>query len=111
MHTHQPYTLSTFKNDEIRIIVQSQDHCLLPSKSPLHVDEKLVKNNETVLINTVLVCNAICHFFEEARYEINAIEIDRNKTVGLTSLMKNYASLNSRQSRYIENTTWVKIDN
>ena len=63
------------------------------------------------MTNTVLVCNAICHLFGEARYEINAIEIDRNKNVGLTSLMKNYVSLNPGQSRYIENTGWLEMNN
>ena len=71
----------------------------------------MVKNDGTPLTNTVLVCNAICVLFEEARYEINAIEIDRNKNVGLTSLMKNYVSLNPGQLSYLENTGWLEVNN
>ena len=112
VHAHQPYASSTFNNsDEIRIAVQNQDHCLLPNKSSLHISGKLVKNDGTPLSNTVLVCNAICFLFEEARYEINAIEIDRNKNVGLTSLMKNYVSLNPGQLSYLENTGWLEVNN
>lgn len=111
IHAHQPYASSTFNNsDEIRIAVQNQDHCLLPSKSSLHVHGRIVKTDGQPVTNTSLVSNAICHLFEEARYEINAIEIDRNKNVGITSLMKNYVSLNPGQSSYLQNTGWLKVN-
>ncbi|XP_024938956.1 uncharacterized protein LOC112494077 [Cephus cinctus] len=104
-HAHQPYASSTFNNsDKIRISVQHQDLCLLPilrnrcrpllpSRSSLHVYGKLVKEDgSTAVTNTTLVNNGICHLFDEIRYEMNGIEIDRNKNVGLTSLMKGYLS-------------------
>ncbi|XP_015591674.1 uncharacterized protein LOC107266067 [Cephus cinctus] len=53
--------------------------------------------------------NAICHLFEEIRYEINAIGIDRNKNVGLTSLMKGYAALSPGQRSLIENVGWLDV--
>lgn len=43
-HAHQPFASTTFENnDEIRIAVQHQDLCLLPSRSSLHVHGRLTK--------------------------------------------------------------------
>ena len=77
VHAHQPYTASAFNNtDEILISIQRQDLCLLPSRSLLRVCGKLVNNNNTPVQKTKFVNNAICHLFDEIRYELNAIEID-----------------------------------
>ena len=76
IHSHQPYTSSTFNNsDEIRISIQHQDLCLLPSRSSLHVCGRLTKQDGTAVASTNFVNNAIPHLFEETRYEINVIEI------------------------------------
>ena len=110
-HAHQPYTTLSFGNsDEIRIAIQHQDLCLLPSRSSLHVCGKLVKLNDTALQHSLLVNNAICHMFEEIRYKINAIEIDKCKNVGLTILMKGWVSLNPSQKLIIENTGWLDVE-
>lgn len=110
IHVHQPYATSTYNNnDEIRIAVQHQDLCVLPSKSFLHVYGKLQKVDAAAPApNTNLVNNGVCHMFEEIRYELNAIEIDRCKNVGLTSLMKGLVSLNPGQSGVIENAGWIR---
>lgn len=112
IHAHQPYASSTFNNsDEIRIAVQHQDLSLLPSKSSLHISGRLTQaDGSAVTVSTLLVNNAICHLFEEARYELNGIEIDRNKNVGLTSLMKGFASLNRGQSSLMENIGWLDVE-
>lgn len=111
IYAHQPYASSTFNNsDEIRIAVQHQDLCLLPSKSFVHVHGRLVQNDgRTPVVHTKLVNNAICHLFDEIRYELNGIEIDRNKNVGLTSLMKSYVSLSPNQSFALENQGWLDV--
>ena len=37
-HVHQPYAASNFNNnDKIRIIIQNQEHYLLPCKSLIHI--------------------------------------------------------------------------
>ncbi|XP_015119048.1 uncharacterized protein LOC107042500 [Diachasma alloeum] len=109
MHAHQPFASSSFSNnDEIRIAVQHQDLCLLPSKSSLHICGRLTReDNNEVVARTELVNNAICHLFEEIRYELNAVEIDRCKNVGLTTLMKNYISQSPNQSYLMENAGWM----
>ncbi|MCI0561819.1 MAG: hypothetical protein MN733_25310, partial [Nitrososphaera sp.] len=110
IHAHKPYASSSFNNsDEIRIAVQHQDLCLLPSKSSLHVYGKITKADGTPA-TTTLVNNAVCHLFEDVRYELNAIEIDRNKNVGLTSLMKGYPSLNPGQNWLLENAGWLDAE-
>ena len=93
-YTHQPFASLTFNNnDEIRTAVQPQELCLLPNRSSLHVYGRLIRvDGVTPTDTTQLVNNAIFHLFEEIRYELNAIKIDRSKNVGLTTLMKNYIS-------------------
>ncbi|XP_043285552.1 uncharacterized protein [Venturia canescens] len=110
LHGHQPFASATFNNnDEIRIAVQHQDLCLLPSKSSLHVYGRLTKaDGQPVAATTTLVNNAIGHLFEEICYELNAVEIVRCKNVGLSTLMKNYISQNPSQKSVMENAGWLR---
>lgn len=111
IHAHQPYASTSLDNsDEIRITVQNQDLCILPSKSNLHITGKLLKVNNDVATTTKLVNNAICHLFQEIRYEINAIEIDKIKNVGITTLMKNLISFTPNQSIWMENAGWLNVE-
>ena len=110
VHAHQPYTASFNNSDETRISIQHQDLCLLPSRSALHICGRLAKTNNTPVANTKLVNNAICHLFEEIRYELNAIEIYKCKNVGLTTLMKGWVSHNPTQSFIIENAGWIDVE-
>ncbi|XP_046431016.1 uncharacterized protein LOC124184883 [Neodiprion fabricii] len=110
IHAHKPYASSIFNNsDEIRKTVQHQDLCVLPSKSSLHISEKLLKSDGTAAAITTSVNNAICHLFEDVRYELHAVEIDKCKNVGLTSLLKGFASLNPGQSWLMENAGWLDV--
>ncbi|XP_053597687.1 uncharacterized protein LOC128668551 [Microplitis demolitor] len=108
-HAHLPYAPSTFNNcDEIRIAVQHQDLCLLPSKSTLHVYGKFTKSDGIAVSATTHMVNmTVCHMFKEIRYELNSVEIDRNKNVGITSLMKGYTSLSPAQQNTLENSGWI----
>ncbi|XP_053592960.1 uncharacterized protein LOC128667327 [Microplitis demolitor] len=109
VHSHQPYASSTFNNsDEIRISIQHQDLCILLSKISLHICGKFVEEDSTGACATMNLVNmAICHMFKEIRYESNAVEIDRYKNMGLTSLMKNYISLSPGQLNLMENAGWL----
>ena len=53
--------------------------------------------------STALVYNAILHLFEQIRYELNGIEIDRSKRVGLTSTMKGWVSHSPTQTELLQN--------
>ena len=54
IHAHQPYASSSFNNisDEIRIAVQHQDLCILPSKSSRHVYGRLTRADGTIATTT-----------------------------------------------------------
>ena len=112
IHAHQPYASSTFNNsDEIQIVVQHQDLCILPCKSSLHIFGRLTNAAGTAVTQNVkLTSKAICFLFDEIRYELNGIEIDRCKYVGQTSTMKNYISLTPNQQNVAENTGWLEIN-
>ena len=60
-------------------------------------------------MNTRFVNNAVCHLFEEIRYEFNGIEIDRCKNVGLTTSMKSYVAYNFSQTVVLENAGSVDV--
>ncbi|XP_070522394.1 uncharacterized protein [Cardiocondyla obscurior] len=77
-HTYNPYAITTFgDSDEIRIPIQQQDLFTLPS-----------------------------FMFDEIRYELNGVEIDRNRNVGITSTLKNYISLTSDNAVMLQNAGW-----
>ncbi|XP_008211761.1 uncharacterized protein LOC103317008 [Nasonia vitripennis] len=83
MHAHQPYNASSYNNsDEIHIAIQHQDLCLLPSRSSLRICGRLS----------------------------NKAEIDKCKIVGLTTLMKGWASINPSQSLIIGNAGWLDVE-
>uniref|UniRef100_A0ABD2X030 Double jelly roll-like domain-containing protein n=1 Tax=Trichogramma kaykai TaxID=54128 RepID=A0ABD2X030_9HYME len=109
VHAHQPYTSSNFNNnDEIRISIQHQELNLLPSRSSIHISGRITRNDGTPASNASLVNCGICHLFDDIRYELNAIEIDRCKNVGLTSVMKGYPSFNKSQCDSIfANAGWI----
>ncbi|XP_068993469.1 uncharacterized protein [Neodiprion pinetum] len=110
IHAHKPYASSTINNsNEIRITVQHQDLCVLPSKRSLHISGKLLKSDGTAAAITTLVNDAICHLFEDVRYELIAVGIDKCKNVGLTSLLKGFASLSPGQSWFMENAGWLDV--
>lgn len=108
MHSHLPYNSSNYKNnDEIHIKIQYEDQCLLPSKSFLRVVGKIVAEDGTKLKDgTNMVNLAFLHLFSEIRYELNAVEIDKSKNVGVSSLMKAYASLNNNEIKFLEIAGW-----
>lgn len=89
-HTYSPYTTSFNCNDEVRIVIQSQDVYVLPSESYLYIEFKVsLLPSVTLDENVQFAMNYGAHLFSELRYELNGIEIDRCKTPGITTLMKN----------------------
>lgn len=106
-HSYSPFT-NTFKNnDEIRIAIQHQDIYVLPCESLIYIEGKLECVPETTKTNDAkFTNNAIAYLFEEIRYEINGVEIDHNKNVGLTSTIKNKLSLTENESKMLLNSGW-----
>ncbi|XP_025268299.1 uncharacterized protein LOC112639225 [Camponotus floridanus] len=126
-HTYNPYANTTFGySDEIRIPIQQQDLYTLPCENFLYVEGRLhAKNNpppassgesgkpvsaskEPSVPSTPawLVNNCVAFMFEEIRYELDGVEIDRNRNVGITSTIKNYVSLTAERGKILKNAGW-----
>lgn len=105
-HSYVPYIQSFKNNDEIRISIQNQDLYILPSESYLYIEGNLKKANGEVSNNARLRNNCVGYIFDEIRYELNGIEIDRTRYLGITSKIKNYISLNTSESNMMSNAGW-----
>ncbi|KYN00582.1 hypothetical protein ALC62_08641 [Cyphomyrmex costatus] len=92
-HTYNPYVNTTFgHSDEIRIPIQQQDLYTLPCESYLYVEGRLTSKEENAERWPKLGINCVAFMFEEIRYELNGSEIDRNRNVGITTLLKSYST-------------------
>ncbi|KAK9720489.1 hypothetical protein QE152_g22066 [Popillia japonica] len=88
-HTYYP-RVSNFKlNDEIRITVQNQDTYTLTSDSFIYI-EGTFEPGTTGTGTCKLTNNAYAFLFEQIRYEINGVEVDRCTKPGITSALKAY---------------------
>ena len=81
---------------------------LLSSLCCIHVIGRLTESDLNVLARTSLVNNAVCQLFKRIRNELSAIEIDKCKNVGLTSVMKSWTSFNPSQKIFLENAGWLR---
>ena len=109
-HAHQPYSATNFTNNaEIRIAVQNQDLYVLPSRSSLHITGRIAnKTTEADLARTDLINNGICFLFDEIRYELNGVEIDEIRNVGVTTSMKYLVSATPGQVNVNQNAGWYQ---
>lgn len=100
-HTYAPYTTSFNNNDEVRIPIQSQDLIVLPSQSYIYIEFTTAKRDGAPFADgeAIFSYNFTAHMFSEIRYELNGIEIDRNKTPGITSTMKCLVACKSADER------------
>ncbi|XP_011870154.1 PREDICTED: uncharacterized protein LOC105563290 [Vollenhovia emeryi] len=105
--TYNPYANATVGySDEVRIPIQQQDLYTLPCESTLYVEGKLSDEASTTTTTnqtSKLTSNCVAFIFDEIRYELNGVEIDRNRNVGITSTIKNYISLTSNELDILQN--------
>ncbi|XP_076247948.1 uncharacterized protein LOC143187606 [Calliopsis andreniformis] len=90
--TYNPYANST----SIRITCESF----------LNVEGKVVikhRNDESII---KLGNNCIAFMLDEIRYELNGVEIDYNRNVGITSTLKNYISFTCDEDKIMKNAGW-----
>ncbi|XP_070161379.1 uncharacterized protein [Polyergus mexicanus] len=110
-HTYNSYASTTFGNsDEIRIPKQ-QDLYTLPCDSFLYVEGRLESKEAPsaqgeIASVTRLVNNCAAFMFEKIRYELDGVEIDRSRNVGITSTIKNYVSLTIERGKILKNAGW-----
>lgn len=103
-HTYYPRTSHFNLNDEVRIQIQNQDIYTLPSESYIYIEGKFSQGDGTG--QCVLTNNAYAFLFDNIRYELNGVEIDRCLKPGITSTMKTYISSNTNESRALEMAGW-----
>ncbi|XP_071571272.1 uncharacterized protein [Temnothorax nylanderi] len=61
--------------------------------------------------NVVLGTNCVAFMFDEIRYELDGVEIDCCKNVGITSTLKNYVTVSSDRSVILRNAGWEPQNN
>ncbi|XP_071571821.1 uncharacterized protein [Temnothorax nylanderi] len=61
--------------------------------------------------NVVLGTNCVAFMFDEIRYELDGVEIDRCRNVGITSTLKNYITVSSDRSVILRNAGWDPQNN
>lgn len=108
-HSYKPYVTSFNNNDEIRIPINQQDLYVLPSRSTLYIEGKADVYNSTTkekVTSMHFVNNPMLFLFQDIRYELNGIEIDKIKNAGITTTMKSYLSLNENESKSAKVWGW-----
>ena len=106
-HTYNPYANTSLgHSDEIRIPIHHQDLYTLPCESFLYVEGKLTISKKDADDMLMLINNCVAFMFDEIRYELDGVEIDRNRNVGITCTMKNYVSLTYERSKILKNAGW-----
>ncbi|KYN27345.1 hypothetical protein ALC57_03271 [Trachymyrmex cornetzi] len=106
-HTYDPYANTTFgHSDEIRIPIQQQDLYTLPCDSFLYVEGRLTVKKKNHQMSSTLGNNCVAFMFDEIRYELNGMEIDRNRNVGITSTIKNYVPMTYDKALIALNAGW-----
>ncbi|RLU15209.1 hypothetical protein DMN91_012203, partial [Ooceraea biroi] len=121
IHTYNPYANTSFGySEEIRIPIQQQDLYTLPCESYLYIEgtfsivgtsageggDSVTHKDQARLVN-----NCAAFLFDEIRYELNGVEIDRSRNVGVTSTLKNYASLTHAHANILQNAGWSVVNN
>ncbi|XP_037825201.1 uncharacterized protein LOC119613274 [Lucilia sericata] len=106
-HTYTPYIQSFNNNDEIRISIQNQDLYVLPSESFLYIEGSVLESKSGKSSKNIkLKNNFVPNLFEEIRYELNGVEIDRTRHLGISGTIKNVLSLNDSESIMMGNASW-----
>ena len=105
-HSYTPYVNSFKNNDEIRICIQNQDIFVTPSESYIYIEGSVTVSGGKTTQNARLRSNCLAHMFDEIRYEINGIEIDRTRYLGIASTIKNFVSMTDFESNMIKNAGW-----
>ncbi len=108
-HTYRPYlTNSLNNNDEIRIPIVNQNLMTLLHESTLHVSGTLEgKKADDTAGDIYLINNSIPFLFEDIRLEINGVEIDRTKNVGITTTIKSLLSVRKEEEISLKNACWL----
>lgn len=109
IHSYKPYVTSYNNNDEIRIPVNQQDLYILPSASTLYIEGSIKVINSTTkeaMPSIEFTNNPMLFLFQDIRYELNGVEIDKVKNVGITTTIKSFLSLSEMEAKSSKNWGW-----
>ncbi|KAE9537238.1 hypothetical protein AGLY_006261 [Aphis glycines] len=101
-HSYTPYTTSFNNNDEIRISIQQTDVYPYLNESFIYLEGQVSDAGKLKLTN-----NGFSYFFEQIRLEINGIEVDSTRVLGITSSLKGYLSGTPDNYNCYENAGWI----
>lgn len=106
-HSHPPYNNTSLNNsDEIRIPIQTQDSYTFPHQSSINITGKLLDDKDAVTATATFISNGFLHLFEEIRYEVAGIIVDRVRNPGYATTIKAYVSFNPLNAVGYENAGW-----
>lgn len=108
-HSYKPYVTSFNRNDEIRIPINQQDLYILPSASTLYLEGtvNIIKKDTKLKVTAVeFTNNPLLFLFQDIRYELNGVEIDRIKNAGMTTTMKSLVSFNENEAKIAKAWGW-----
>lgn len=108
-HSYKPYVTSFNRNDEIRIPINQQDLYILPSASTLYLEGTVIvrkKESKDVAASVEFINNALLYLFQDIRYELNGVEIDKIKNAGVTTTIKSLISMNESESKMSHAWGW-----
>ncbi|KAJ8926175.1 hypothetical protein NQ314_021475 [Rhamnusium bicolor] len=107
-HTHGPYSTNNLNNnDEIRLHIQQQYAYTAIFCSSLYMRGQLLITDETVSTTAFFVKMGLLFLFDEIRYEMIGITVDRCRNPGLNALMYGYVSFNQNEAIRLENAGWT----
>lgn len=100
-HSHLPYATNAFNNnDEIRISIQQQDAYTHPWNSSLYIEGKInaKKKDGSPTSAVKFANNGVLSLFDEIRFEVSGITVDRVRLPGIATTMKAFCSLGKDDS-------------
>lgn len=66
--------------------------------------------DERRVLNAKICNNGIVLLLTEVRYEVIYVKIDQNKNYWVSSIFKNYISLNKSENKNLSNACWERAD-
>ncbi|XP_072155733.1 uncharacterized protein [Bemisia tabaci] len=109
-HTYNPYNATFKNNDEIRLPINSQDLYTVPGDSKIYVEGTIdvtLKTGSTAAdFQYEMTNNALLYLFEQIKYEINGEEVDRARSVGVTSTCKTLLTSSPQELNALQIAGW-----
>ncbi|KAJ8926675.1 hypothetical protein NQ314_020935, partial [Rhamnusium bicolor] len=87
--------------------IQQQDAYTAVFCSSLYIHGQLLKTDETVSTTAFFDIMGLLFLFNEIRYKINGITVDKCRIPDPTAVMKGYVSFNQNGAIRFENSSWT----